>query len=45
MLPRGRRLCADCAPLKIWSKTGTVGGMKVALLMKKFVPFCRGQAR
>ena len=44
-LPEGRRSCARCAPLRICKSTGTVGGVNVALLMKKFVPFCRGQAR
>ena len=39
-LPEGRRSCARCAPLRIWSSTGTVGGANDALLMKKFVPFC-----
>ena len=33
------RSCAVLAPLMIWSRTGTVGGTKLASLMKKFVPF------
>ena len=44
-LPEGSRSCARCAPLRICRSTGTVGGMNDAMLMKKFVPFCRGQAR
>ena len=40
-LPGGSRSWARCAPLKICRSTGTVGGMNDALLMKKFVPFCR----
>ena len=43
-LPEGSRSCAACAPLRIWSNTGTLGGVKVASLMKKLVPSCRARA-
>ncbi len=33
MLPAGRRDAGDEAPLKIWRRTGTVGGTKVVPLM------------
>lgn len=29
--PFGMRSCAVCAPLRIWRRTGTVGGLNVAL--------------
>ena len=38
-LPGGNISWAVVAPLMICRRTGTVGGVKVALLMKKFVPF------
>ena len=37
--PDGSRSDADCAPLMICRRTGTEGDVKVAPLMKKFVPF------
>ena len=38
MLPAGKRSDAFFAPLKIWSKTGTVGGLKLTPLTRKAVP-------
>ena len=38
-LPVGRRSCADCAPLMICRRTGTEGGAKLALFIKKLVVF------
>ena len=35
----GRRDCAVRSPLRICRRTGTEGDVKVAPLMKKFVPF------
>ena len=37
--PDGSKSDADCAPLMICKRTGTEGDVKVAPLMKKFVPF------
>ena len=39
ILSEGRRSCGVCVLLRIWSRTGTEGGTKLALLMKKLVPF------
>ena len=37
-LPLGSKSVALEAPLRIWSRTGTVGGTNVAPLMKKAEP-------
>lgn len=39
MLPKGRRSDAFCAPLKIWSNTGTDGGSNETPLTVKFPLF------
>ncbi len=39
-LPLGKRSAADCVPLMIWRRTGTLGGVNESPLMKKAVPFC-----
>ena len=42
MLPLGRRSAASVAPLRIWSRTGTVGDVYESPLTKKAEPFCVG---
>jgi hypothetical protein len=37
MLPAGTRSDALCAPLSIWSNTGTIGGSKVNPFMRNSV--------
>ena len=46
-LPEGRRSVASDAPLKIWRRTGTVGGTKVVPLMvnDKLVTFWMGKLK